>query len=440
MQRGRGIFGQFATRSCQDSAMLKGVNAFLLEHDLLSIERSPELKLALVERLQAAAGLAARAEARAVLREGSGTAGGSSAPAELQFCLGLMRSKALLSGTEGSVLLAPLLRVLTVLARAPPNRQQLGGDALLTVVTHLYSKSASVRHGAVSLLVNLCYDQKKVDAVVELGGVKPLVTILTRDKESLATRDAAASALVSIAYRPNGRMTLLELKALPTAVALLSSDVGKLRAKGAGIVRNLSVDLRVTAMAREAGAIAPLVSLVSRLTTQGAANAAGAVQNLAREDASREALAKTPIVGYLVRMILVCPRVKGQVSACAALCNMLAPRITAKGFCGFRRKLLLKSVLSDALAMGIAAPVVCGEQQWAQCVDEGHAAALRELGIEADGTVADVKETEPGTETAGEGGKALPPVSDEQPPPGQGSPPPPPRRPPDSDNENSSLV
>ena len=62
---------------------------------------------------------------------------------------------------------------------------------------------------------------------------------------------------------------------------MLGADSGDLRARGAALTRNLSVDLRVSSMVREAGAISQLVSLLEVSDLPKAAEcAAGAVRIL----------------------------------------------------------------------------------------------------------------------------------------------------------------
>ena len=66
---------------------------------------------------------------------------------------------------------------------------------------------------------------------------------------------------------------------LPIAISLLNSKSKDLRARGAALVRNLSVDLRVTAMVREFGAISRLVAMLERRESPKTVEcAAGAVR------------------------------------------------------------------------------------------------------------------------------------------------------------------
>jgi hypothetical protein len=106
------------------------------------------------------------------------------------------------------------------------------------------------------------------------------------------------------------------------------------------------------ALIRDAGIIPKLERLLHSRIEEEAGYAAGALQNLARDERSRKILLSLDVVPRLGKLVLTSSHVPAQIAAICALCNSLAPGIGA-GFSGFTRKRLLKKVLSDALALGM---------------------------------------------------------------------------------------
>jgi len=97
-------------------------------------------------------------------------------------------------------------------------------------------------------------------------------------------------------------------------------------------------------------------SLLCSRHTEEAGYAAGVIQNLSRHKKAR-LLLQGQAVSLLIGLALTSTHLPAQVAAVCALHNLLSPAL-GSGFSGFKRRRLLKNVLSDALALGMIGSAV----------------------------------------------------------------------------------
>jgi len=329
---------------------MQQLNVFLSKHSLKEIGSDQKLTSLLAENL------------KMVAVNQSGRDLKSSPTGNISNLLRLFREKSICGETSDSTVVQRLIRSLTLLTRAAGYRAQVDSTSISIVLGLLRHQVTNIRREAVNLLRNLCHDKLKVLEVSRLAGIKPILFLLTRNNESPDTRTAAAAALQSISFRRSGRMSIIELGVLPAVMELLSTPFPQLRTRVVGLLRNLSVDIRVSVRMREANLIPTLERLLKSRNVEEVGYVSGTVQNLARDECSRGILAGGQSVRSLGNLILACSHVPNQVAALCALVNILLPQV-GTGFEGFKRKRLLKMILSDALALGILGSVLY-DKRW----------------------------------------------------------------------------
>jgi len=254
-------------------------------------------------------------------------------------------------GEQGSIGYM-VLKALTLLSRHEHNRKQFTEPDVARALSLLSNPVSKFRLEAALLVRNLCHDQEKVRMTVDLAGSRALLHLLRNPNEKPDSRAAAAAALQSITYRHTGRMSVLEFDGLAAALGLVHCKYTTLRTRAIGLLRNLTVDIRTATRVYEAGAVESLCSLLCSCHAEETGYAAGVIQNLSRHNKARILLLKGQAVSLLSRLALTSTHLPAQVAAVCALCNLLSPGL-GTGFSGFKRRRLLKNVLSDALALGI---------------------------------------------------------------------------------------
>jgi hypothetical protein len=75
------------------------------------------------------------------------------------------------------------------------------------------------------------------------------------------------------------------------------------RARAAGVIHNLSADLAAISLLREAMCIAPIISLLSDSDPEIVQSSAGALQNISREEQSRQFMLEQGVVPKLVNIL-----------------------------------------------------------------------------------------------------------------------------------------
>mmetsp|Transcript_14168 Transcript_14168/g.34530 ORF Transcript_14168/g.34530 Transcript_14168/m.34530 type:complete len:571 (-) Transcript_14168:326-2038(-) len=330
---------------------MERLNRFLIRYKWLEdVAAKHELRTELLEHIKVLVMVLNRQNRSTV--SGKAAKEGNERVEDLSYLLQLFQCESLLEACASNGLLSQLMRALVLLTRHAGNRTQIDSPTLSFVLSLVSSSESALRRQAADLLRNLCHDKSQVQEVSRLGGIKPILGLLTTAGELVDTQSSACAVLQSISYRDQGRMSLLELGALPVAMRLMRTKYAGLRTHAIGLLRNLSVDLRVSRTIRDAHLIPILESMLLSRGAEEAGYAAGTIQNLARDEVSRLAFLEGKVVGLLGRLVLVCSYVPAQVAAVCALVNILSPTL-GKGFEGFTRRRLMKAVLSDALAMSL---------------------------------------------------------------------------------------
>ncbi|GAB5361480.1 hypothetical protein AAMO2058_000716700 [Amorphochlora amoebiformis] len=279
---------------------------------------------------------------------------------DLSRFLQLVASKSLF-GSGGLTL--QILRVFRFLTRVQSNRVQVGRSSVLNVLNCLYSSVSNIRREASCVLRNLAYDDSHVTHLLSLAGIKPLIDLANSPMEAPDTRSASGATLQSISYRKQGRLTLIELGGVGLALKLVDNPYPNIRLRGVGILRNLTVDARIPSAVRESGIVPKIEALLTSKTPEEAEYAAGVLQNISREKRTRKLLMAGDTVSALGRLALSSAYVPAQATAVCALGNLLLPEAGA-GYEGFRRKRLIKAILSDMLAVGVLGSALFDPDQW----------------------------------------------------------------------------
>eukprot|EP00466_Bigelowiella_natans_P019310 jgi/Bigna1/68205/fgenesh1_pg.5_\ len=365
---------------------MQQLNVFLSKHSLKEIGSDQKLTSLLAENL------------KMVAVNQSGRDLKSSPTGNISNLLRLFREKSICGETSDSTVVQRLIRSLTLLTRAAGYRAQVSNNVakhmLILRLFQLYSvyfvtksqmysymismgdkfrltlHTFQIRREAVNLLRNLCHDKLKVLEVSRLAGIKPILFLLTRNNESPDTRTAAAAALQSISFRRSGRMSIIELgvenegggtfEKSQRGYKGFSADAGSKLDSNTGresFSSSFSI-LERCMLARVITEPTPEEHerLLKSRNVEEVGYVSGTVQNLARDECSRGILAGGQVVVVVVVMVVV------LVAALCALVNILLPQV-GTGFEGFKRKRLLKMILSDALALGILGSVLY-DKRW----------------------------------------------------------------------------
>jgi hypothetical protein len=180
-----------------------------------------------------------------------------------------------------------LLRMLKVLSRKAVNRSNVEEQDIVTIVKFLSSpRTRGIASEASNVVLNICYEKQNVNMIIKANGVPPLRDFLKNDDEEMQSN--AAGALQSLSYQEEGRIHLREIGVLPLVIPLLTHTSIKVRTRCVGVIHNMSSDIPSIAILRVGKAIEPLVHMLSAPQATICSSAAGAIQNLSREAASKE--------------------------------------------------------------------------------------------------------------------------------------------------------
>ena len=180
-----------------------------------------------------------------------------------------------------------LLRMLKVLSRKAVNRTNIEDQDIATITKYLQSpRTRSIASEVSNVVLNICYEKSNVIMLIKANGVPPLRDFLKTDDEDM--QSSAAGALQSLSYQEQGRIHLREIGVLPLIIPLLTHVSVKVRTRCVGVIHNMSSDIPSIAILRLGKAIGPLVQMLSAPQPTICSSAAGAIQNLSREAASKE--------------------------------------------------------------------------------------------------------------------------------------------------------
>ena len=157
-----------------------------------------------------------------------------------------------------------------------------------------------VATAASSALCHLVRSDETLEQLVSLGGVSPLVTLLTGESKIAQTN--AASMLCRLCADSDDRAAIVREGGIPGFVTLLSSGEQEARRHAVVALEQLSVATNAREMIEQAGAIAPLVSIVATLRIEEAQEAAAVIlSELARStEGAKQAIVAAGGVRVLV--------------------------------------------------------------------------------------------------------------------------------------------
>lgn len=249
-----------------------------------------------------------------------------------------------------------------MLSRKERNRATASSDTVATVVQHLSAPPTAAAEAANALL-NLCYEPRNVDLAVAAGAAAALRPCLSAPCASL--RANAAGAVQSIAFQKAGRAALRSVPVVPPLVELLAATEPRVASRAVGALHNLSSDSEAIRLIRRcalslclhvqslgcahllggivlalleqqqncgcsSNGIPQLVTLLRSDAIATAASAAGTLQNVAREVASRLLICDLQCTPQLATL-LSSADVTAQVCAAGALLNILGPSVSRAG-------------------------------------------------------------------------------------------------------------
>lgn len=194
-----------------------------------------------------------------------------------------------------------------------------------------------------NLLLTIHEDELSIEAchiLLRILSHLPFVKIVLQDPESLyaslflclqsQNEDlavASAAAFQSFAFHQPGKLYICGKNVHVKALSLMLERplTSALFARLVGFLHNMSSEVPVVIAIRESGAIAEILEAldqkpISSLTV----DAAGLVQNIAREDESRKKLLEGGVIDMLLNLI-VSSDLQAQVRAVGAVLNLLGP-------------------------------------------------------------------------------------------------------------------
>lgn len=219
-------------------------------------------------------------------------------------------------------------RYLRILSRKPANYQYF--DNSCHKITNVM---LSIHDNALS--IEVCH------ILLRILGFLPYIRTVLKDPEALfqslylclqSTDDnlavAAAAAFQSFAYHQPGKTYICNKGVHVKALSLMLERpvTSPLFARLIGFLNNMSSEAAVVKSIRESGTITEVIEAmnikpISDLTV----DAAGVVQNLAREEESRKRLLESGVIDVLLNLT-VSDNLQAQVRAVGAIINILGPQ------------------------------------------------------------------------------------------------------------------
>mmetsp|Transcript_29418 Transcript_29418/g.77070 ORF Transcript_29418/g.77070 Transcript_29418/m.77070 type:complete len:401 (+) Transcript_29418:45-1247(+) len=218
-----------------------------------------------------------------------------------------------------------VLALRNVAGSGPTGRERVIKDGGLPPLVELLSGAApSCRIAAAGALQAIAGSAQHSSLVVEAGALPPLMDLLKASKVECRTQ--AAAVLRSLACTDGNRNAIMELGPLPQLVNMLSDETAQAQAEAAGALAALATIEELVPTVEElskeeftrpphpdtrqivaAGAVEPLVALLSTGSAEGRGNAAAALCQLTElsrsgrrhHDAIVQAGALTPLVVLL---------------------------------------------------------------------------------------------------------------------------------------------
>lgn len=220
--------------------------------------------------------------------------------------------------SEGSLAIEQAAAALANLAReSEENRNAIvGAEGIPPILALLDSQSNKAKENAVSALTELCMKSKSQAAnqaaIANDGGIPKLVNVMqpfmtsNKDAAIIHLCTLAASAIKQLAKdNRENQDALAEAGAIPPLVAMLSSVAPQLQANSAGALANLARNHRDNQLAiAKTGAISPLCGVLREGSEEAKDRAASAIWSLATDNGpNKETIAKLGAIDPLLGLV-----------------------------------------------------------------------------------------------------------------------------------------
>ena len=192
-------------------------------------------------------------------------------------------------------------------ARSDENRKAITDADAVEPLVRLLGDGRRVRAGtpqerAAAVLADLARSSDNKSSIVKVGGVGPLIAMLSSD--SIATQTYASGALLQLSALGTNRSTIAEAGAIPPLVELLSSHSPDTQKSAAGALWNLASSAESKIQMRDAGAIPRLVHVLRCKSADTREHAVAVLSALARSQGQNkkliyDAAALEPLIALL---------------------------------------------------------------------------------------------------------------------------------------------
>ena len=192
-------------------------------------------------------------------------------------------------------------------ARSDENRKAITDADAVEPLVRLLGDGRRVRAGtpqerAAAVLADLARSSDNKSSIVKVGGVGPLIAMLSSD--SMATQTYASGALMQLSALGTNRTTIAEAGAIPPLVELLSSHSTDTQKSAAGALWNLASSTESKIQMRDVGAIPRLVHVLRCKSADTREHAIAVLSALARSQGQNkkliyDAAALEPLIALL---------------------------------------------------------------------------------------------------------------------------------------------
>jgi hypothetical protein len=189
--------------------------------------------------------------------------------------------------------------IMKILLRKAVNRDNIGKFGMSSIVQcigrqQLIGSLAAAELG--NVVLNACFDSQNVMLYLGENGLPPLLNLL-RCPDS-AVQASVLGALQGICFTPAGKYSLRSKdEAIAKIMMFMISDNMTVRARAVGTIHNLSADPVAISAIRELNnysGIPMLISLLHDPSPELCHAAAGALQNLSRDNTARKIIVSIP--------------------------------------------------------------------------------------------------------------------------------------------------
>lgn len=207
--------------------------------------------------------------------------------------------------------------VIANIAATDPSRATIiAAGALKPLVGMIRASFSDFQEEAARALRSLAVSEQGQHAIIAAGALPPLIAIVSSG--SAKGKTAAAGTIGFLARH----LPKAEVKGfLPGLAAMLSSDMEEVGFESACAICNVATTCPNREAVMEAGALTPLLNLLSNSSLRGRAQAAGALANLATEGDDFEATGEPP------------PRFAGVIVDAGAVPGLVALLAVGPGDC-----------------------------------------------------------------------------------------------------------